>query len=45
MYTLRRACAEARASGRLRRVLGLVLAAGNQLNAGSARGGAGGCLE
>ncbi|EFN52829.1 hypothetical protein CHLNCDRAFT_138268 [Chlorella variabilis] len=42
METLRRACQQIRGSGRLRRVLALVLAAGNQLNAGTARGGAGG---
>lgn len=39
-----RACEQIRSSSRLRRVLAVVLAAGNQLNAGTARGGAGGCL-
>lgn len=38
----RRACEQLRSSTRLRRVLAAVLAAGNQLNAGTARGGAGG---
>lgn len=36
------ACEQIRCSDRLRRVLAAVLAAGNQLNAGTARGGAGG---
>jgi hypothetical protein len=41
METLRAACTQIRSSARLRRVLALVLAAGNQLNEGTARGGAG----
>ena len=38
----RRACDQIHGSDRLRRVLGVVLSAGNQLNAGTARGSAGG---
>jgi hypothetical protein len=40
METLRSACEQLRGSARLRRVLSTVLAAGNQLNAGTARGSA-----
>ncbi|KAL4439922.1 hypothetical protein ABPG75_002923 [Micractinium tetrahymenae] len=42
METLAEACEQVRRSSRLRRVLATVLAAGNQLNAGTPRGGAGG---
>ncbi|GAQ82011.1 RhoA GTPase effector DIA like protein [Klebsormidium nitens] len=43
LRTVRRACAQVRESHLLRRVLAAVLAAGNHLNSGSARGGAAGC--
>ena len=42
LSTHRRACEQLRGSTRLRRVLATVLAAGNQLNAGTVRGSAGG---
>lgn len=41
MDSLRSACDQIRSSDRLRRVLAVVLSAGNQLNAGTARGSAG----